>query len=104
MSTIYPVDCYRGGEIHCLHNDETGRIYCCECNYGPPKMAPSLPACRMVSSTGSTTDEFGFPTAPPPAISPEDLELAKRFLGNLKDQTLSRSVHRVLEDLIGRLK
>ena len=66
--------------------------------YVPRKMAPSLPATRMA-------DEFGFPMDPQakPATSPEDMVLIKGFLGNLKDQTLSRSTHRVLSDLLGRL-
>lgn len=62
----------------------------------PSKMVPSLSAQRLV-------DEFGFPLPKKEEISVEDLILVKGFLGNLKDQTLSRSTHRVLQDLLQRL-
>lgn len=65
----------------------------------PVPMASQLPATRMV-------DEFGFPLAPREKSSPvtmEDLSLIRGFLGNLKDQTLSRGIHRVLGDLLERL-
>lgn len=51
-------------------------------------------------------DEFGFEIPKGEAaapIKPEDLTLIRGFLGNLKDQTLSRSIHRVLTDLLERL-
>lgn len=73
----------------------------CDCRYctsyrrKPFDMAPTLPTSRMV-------DEFGFPS-PSVEITKEDCELCKRFLGNLRDETLSRGVKKVLEDLLKRL-
>ncbi len=64
--------------------------------------------CKMASkvSPAGLVDEFGFPL---PAgemgkeISPTDLELIRRFLGQIKDSTLSRGTHRVLSDLLERI-
>lgn len=36
-------------------------------------------------------------------ITAEDITLIKLFLGKIKDETLSRGIHKVLTDLIGRL-
>ena len=61
-------------------------------------MAPTI-------SHQGLVDEFGFPldTQPQAAISPEDLQLVKYLLGSLKEQTLSRSMDRLLSDLLERL-
>lgn len=77
----------------------------CTCVYCKAKrtrslLAPKVPLAGLV-------DEFGFPL---PAgtthktITMEDAELIRRFLGQVKDNTLSRGVYKVLEDLLGRLK
>lgn len=60
------------------------------------KMVPKIPASGLV-------DEFGFPLPKKEEISVEDLALVRGFLGNLRDSTLSRSTHRVLQDLLQRL-
>ena len=61
-------------------------------------VVPNVPLTGLV-------DQYGHEILPTPlaAISPEDMELVKRFLGTLRDSTQSRSIHRVLVDLLGRL-
>lgn len=60
------------------------------------KVALSVPTSRMV--------DFEADAEPPKVeLSHEDVELCKLFLGRIKDETLSRSTHKVLTDLIGRL-
>ena len=99
---------------HCWHPSEEGE-YCCgiECDHALKslKVASEVPTSRIL-------DEFGFPL---PAeemakfnlvsskdvnrviMTAEDYELTKRFLKDAQDKTLSRNIHRVLGDLLGRL-
>lgn len=112
-----PNNCNSKGEYHDLYSpmNEDG-LRCTRCDFqisglelmqngfGDPnfgKVAPSLPATRVALEPNC--DEFGFPTPAPLAVSREDMELIKRFLGNLKDSTNSRGILKTLTDLLGRL-
>ncbi len=67
--------------------------------WGACSLAAQVPLAGLV-------DEFGFEIPKGETASPvtvEDFKLIRGFLGNLKDQTLSRSIHRVLTDLLERL-
>lgn len=48
-------------------------------------------------------DEFGFPLPAKLEVSSEDLEITKRFLSKLRDETQSRGIFKTLNELLGRL-